>query len=135
MAMDVNQTGSPAGRARSDAGKGGVPDPAPGYEGKIPAGYHVCKSTANHVLVGVRSLPVGGDVKAAVERIKTVKVHPLTPAKGWKPPTWLDLPNEPQATTTIAWKGKLEPWFPLHELLESRRTSPITPTTAGGAGI
>ena len=58
----------------------------PGYTGKVPAGYHVWKSPTNQVLVGVRSLPVNGDVPGALERIQTIKVHPLEPPAGWTAP-------------------------------------------------
>jgi hypothetical protein len=121
VAMDVNQRWlADMGVPGPDAGKGGkhllLP---PGYDGKVPSGYHVWKATTDHVLVGIRSLPLNGDVKAAIERIKTVKVQPLTPAKGWKPPTWIDLTDKPQDTTPIAWEDKLEFWFRLREVIEN----------------
>ncbi|HTO54744.1 MAG TPA: DUF1254 domain-containing protein [Myxococcota bacterium] len=121
VAIDVNQRWiADMGVPGPDAGKGGkhllLP---PEYAGKAPSGYHVWKSTANHVLVGVRSLPLNGDVKAAIERIKTVKVQPLTPAKSWKPPTWIDLTEKPQDSTPNAWEERLEYWFRLKEVIET----------------
>jgi hypothetical protein len=71
------------------------------------------------LLVGARSLPVGGDVKAAIERIKSIKVHPLTPAKGWKTPTWVDLTAKPQDTTPLAWEDNFRYWQVLHEVIET----------------
>jgi hypothetical protein len=63
-----------------DAGDGGkhllLP---PDWDGQVPDGYYVARSTTYRVLAGVRSLPVGGDVPAANDRILTVKVHPLDP--------------------------------------------------------
>ncbi len=121
VALDVNQRWiGDMGVPGPDAGKGGkhliVP---PGYTGTIPDGYHVWKSTTNHVLVGVRSLPVNGDVKGALERIKTVEVHPLAPPADWKAPTWLDLTDVPQDTTPLAWEGNLEFWKVLHEVIDT----------------
>ena len=65
-ALDINQRWiMDMGVPGPDAGKGGkhVIFP-PGYKGKVPGGHYV-------------SLPVGGDVPAALARIQTVKVHPL----------------------------------------------------------
>jgi hypothetical protein len=67
----------------------------------------------------VRSLPVGGDVTAAIERIKTVKVHPLKPSPGWTEPTWLDLTPPPQDTTPLAWENNLQYWQVLHEVVDA----------------
>jgi hypothetical protein len=121
VALDVNQRWvADMGIPGPDAGQGGkhlmLP---PGYKGKMPAGYFVWKSTTNHLIVGVRSLPVKGDVKGAIERIKTIKVHPLTPAKGWKAPTWVDLSDKPQDTTPLAWEENLEYWQVLHSIVDS----------------
>ena len=121
VAMDVNQRWvADMGIPGPDAGKGGkhlmLP---PDYKGKAPSGYYVWKSTTNHLIVGVRSMPVGGDVKVAVDRIKTIKVHPLTPAKGWKAPTWVDLTDKPQDTTPLAWEDNFKYWQVLREVIET----------------
>ena len=61
------------------------------------------------MLVGIRSLPVNGDVPGAIARIKTVKVYPLKPTPGWPENKWLDLTPIAQDTTPVAWemeKGK-----------------------------
>lgn len=96
------------GRARPDAGKGGkhllLP---PDWDGQVPDGYFVARSTTYRVLAGVRSLPVGGDVQAANDRILTLKVHPLDPPAGWTEPRWLDLNGQPR--TPPRWAGR-PPW-------------------------
>jgi hypothetical protein len=76
--MDVNQRWvADMGIPGPDEGKGGkhlvLP---PGYTGKVPAGYHVWKSPTNHVLVGVRSLPVNGDVPGALARSRPRSTAP-----------------------------------------------------------
>lgn len=121
IAMDLNQRWvADMGLPGPDAGKGGkhllLP---PGYKGDVPAGYHTATSTTYRMLVGVRSLPVGGDVPAAIERIKTVKVHPLNPSATWTEPKWLDLTPPPQDTTPLAWEDNLQYWQVLHEVVDS----------------
>lgn len=71
------------------------------------------------MLAGIRSLPVGGDVKGAIERLKTVKVRPLKPSPSWKVPTWLDLTPDPQDTTPVAWENNLQYWQVLHEVIDT----------------
>ena len=121
VAMDLNQRWvADMGLPGPDAGKGGkhllLP---PGYKGEIPPGYHTATSTTYRMLVGVRSLHVGGDVPAAIERIKTVKVHPLHPATGWTEPKWLDLTPPPQDTTPLAWEDNVQYWQVLHEVVNA----------------
>jgi hypothetical protein len=103
-----------------DAGRGGrhllLP---PGYTGQPPAGYHAATATSYRVIVGIRSLPVGGDLPGAIARIQTVKVHPLHATSGWAAPTWIDMTANPQDTTPHAWEDNLEFWQRLHEVIDS----------------
>ena len=61
-----------------NAGKGGkhliLP---PDYKGTIPSGYQVGRSPTIKILVAIRALPVGGDVKGAMDALRAVKIHPL----------------------------------------------------------
>ena len=120
VAMDVNQRWvADMGLPGPDAGKGGKHLILPlGYTGTIPSGYHVWKTSSNNLTVGVRSLPVGGDVKAAMERLKTVKIHPLNEAPGWAEPTWIELSGKPQNTTPSAWENNIKYWEVLHDVIE-----------------
>ena len=83
-----------------DGGNGGrhliVP---PGWDGEAPEGYCLARSTTYRMFAGVRSLPVGGDVQGANDRIQTIKVYPLDPSADWTEPSWLDLSGQPQGTT------------------------------------
>ena len=120
VAMDINQRWvADMGIPGPDAGKGGkhvlLP---PGYKDKIPTGYHVWHSTSNRMLVGIRSLPVNGDVAAAIARIKTVKVHPLRLPAGWTAPTWADLTPGPQDTTPLAWEENFQYWQELADVVD-----------------
>ena len=121
VAMDINQRWvADMGLPGPDQGHGGrhviLP---PGYDGDIPDGHYASRSTSYRVLGGIRALPVGGDVKAATERLTTVQVRPLHPAPGWTDPTWLDLTPDPQDTTPGRWEDNLGFWEALHEVVDT----------------
>jgi hypothetical protein len=99
-----------------DAGKGGkhllLP---PGYTGAVPAaGHYVGVATSYRVIAGMRSLPEGGDVAAATERIQAIKVRPLNRTAGWSDPKWIDMTPMPQDTSPVAWEDNLRYWKALH---------------------
>jgi len=117
--MDINQRWvADMGLPGPDAGKGGkhllVP---PDYEGALPEGYYIHRASSNRQIVGVRSLPVEGDVKGAKERLKTIKVYPLKPSSGWQEPQWLDVTGKTQDTTPIEWENNFRFWEVLHETI------------------
>jgi hypothetical protein len=121
IAMDLNQRWVlDMGLPGPDAGRGGshllLP---PDFDGEVPDGYFVGRSTTYRVLAGIRALPVGGDVHAASERLTTVKVHPLEPGPDWREPTYLDLSPRPQDTTPNRWEDNLGYWEALHEVVDS----------------
>ena len=121
IAMDLNQRWvMDMGIPGPDAGQGGrhlvLP---PGYDGPVPDGYFVGRSTSYRVLGGIRSLPVGGDVAEAARRLTTVKVHPLDPGPDWREPTFIDLTPIPQDTTPDRWEESLEYWRALHEVVDT----------------
>jgi hypothetical protein len=120
-ATDINQRWvADMGLPGPDGGAGGkhvlLP---PGYQGGVPPGHHVWQSTTTHLLVGVRSLPVDGDLHAAVERIKAVKVRPLQPRAGWTEPRWIDLTERIEDTTPLNFEITLRFWEVLHEELNT----------------
>ncbi|SEW24740.1 DUF1254 domain-containing protein [Chitinophaga arvensicola] len=120
VAMDVNQRWvADMGIPGPDEGKGGkhliLP---PGYKGNIPAGYHVWKSSSNNLTVGIRSLPIGGDVSAAMERVKTVKFYPLNSSAAASPIQWLDLTGKPQNTTPLEWETNIKYWQVLSKVID-----------------
>ena len=96
----------------------------PGYKDKVPAGYRIASSPSNAMLVGVRSLPVNGDVPGAIARIKTVKVYPLKPVASWPATTWLDLTPAPQDTTPLAWENNIQYWRELAEVINNEPPNP-----------
>ena len=92
IAMDINQLWvADLGLPGPANGKGDkVVFLPPDYEGQAPAGCRVAHSPSNRMLVGVRSLPVNGDVAGAIARIKTAKIYPLESAADPPVITWLD---------------------------------------------
>jgi len=120
VAMDANQRWvADMGLPGPDAGKGGkhllLP---PNFDGTVPDGYHVWRSTSNRLMVGVRSLPENGDVEGAIKRIQTIRVHPLTPSSEWKEPTWLNLTDKPQDTTPLKWENNFQYWIALNDVIQ-----------------
>jgi hypothetical protein len=120
-AIDLNQRWvADLGLHGPDAGKGGrhlmLP---PGYDGPLPASYHVWRSSTYRVIIGVRSLPIGGDLKSARNRIHALKVHPLAPSNGWRDPRWVDLTDRAHDTTPVQWETSLRYWEVLHEVIDS----------------
>jgi hypothetical protein len=102
-----------------DAGKGGkhviLP---PDYQGKVPDGYYTGTSSTNRVFLIVRSLPIQGDVKAALARIQTVKVQPLSPPADWTPPTWTNVTEKSFDATPFQWETNLKFWEALHSIID-----------------
>ncbi len=122
VAIDIHQRWTAdMGIPGPDMGNGGkhllVP---PGYKGKVPlSGYHVHLTNSNRQIVGVRSLPVNGDVPGAKVRLKTVKVYPLDPNAPWTEPQWLDITDSEQDGTPIQYEDKLKYWEVLKETIDA----------------
>lgn len=127
IAMDVNQRWVlDMGLPGPDGGKGGrhllLP---PDYDGDVPEGYFVGRATSNRLLGGIRSLPVGGDVDAATERLTTVKVYPLEPVADWTDPVFLDLTPVPQDTTPDSIEKSIDFWRALHVIVDTEPAAPL----------
>jgi hypothetical protein len=120
--MDINQRWvADMGLPGPDAGNGGkhllLP---PDHTGDIPDdGYYVHRASSNRQIVGARSLPVGGDVPAAKERLTTIKVYPLSLTDSWTEPQWLDVTGKVQDTTPLQWETNFTFWEVLHQTLDA----------------
>jgi hypothetical protein len=119
--MDINQRWvADMGLPGPDAGKGGkhllLP---PDYKGALPSsGYYIHKTSSNRQIVGVRSLPVNGDVPAAKARLTTIKVYPLNPTANWAEPRWIDMTGKVQDTTPLKWENNLQFWEVLAQTID-----------------
>lgn len=126
-ALNVDQSWiSDLGIPGPDAGHGGqhiFVGPA-GHDGELPDESFPHTTLGNRVVVGLRAIPQGGDVDAAIALLRSVQVHPLQEDDHWTPPTWVDLTGRPQDTTPLNVQGTLEYWRILHDYI---RSEPIHP--------
>jgi len=120
--IDINQRWvADMGLPGPDEGKGGkhvlVP---PNYRGALPStGYYIHRASSNRQIVGIRSLPVNGDVPAAKARLSTVKIYPLDPKTPWQEPQWLDVTDMEQDGTPIQYEDKFHYWEVLKEVIDA----------------
>jgi hypothetical protein len=54
-----------------------------------------------------------------MQRIPTIKVHPLGPDPDWEEPSWIDLTPNPNQTSPFEWETNLQFWARLHEVIET----------------
>ncbi|MES2792863.1 MAG: DUF1254 domain-containing protein [Planctomycetota bacterium] len=103
-----------------DAGKGGkhliLP---PHYKGEVPPGYFVGKSPSNKVLIAIRSLPQKGNVKGAMDGLRTIKIYPLATAAKPKLLTFVDISEKEMDGTCLRWEDNIQYWQKLHEIIEA----------------
>lgn len=77
------------------------------------------RAKGNRVVVGLRAIPQGDDVAAAITLLRAVTVEPLTTRDTWEEPSWVDLTGKPQDTTPLTVQGKLEYWSLLQEYIDT----------------
>lgn len=103
-----------------DGGKGGkhliLP---PDYKGDIPQGYFVGKSPSNKVLIAIRALPQNGDVKGAIDALRTIKIYPLATAANPKLLTFVDITEQDLDGTCLRWEDNIQYWQKLHEIIDA----------------
>jgi len=121
VSLDINQRWvADLGIPGPDGGKGGkhlfLP---PDHTGSLPSDYYLCPSASYRVVLGVRAIPENGNVQAAMDRLKDVRVYPLDPNIPWSPPKWLDMTPAPQDTTPLRWEDNVKFWYALHDVIES----------------
>jgi hypothetical protein len=103
-----------------DGGKGGkhliLP---PNYKEEPPRGYFVGRSASNKVLIAVRSLPVKGDARGAMDALRSIKVYPLATAANPKLLKFVDTSEKAMDLTCLRWEDNLEYWKKLHEVIDA----------------
>ena len=92
---------------------------AAGYDGEIPDDGYVHHTFGNRVVVGLRAIPRDGDVTAALELLRSVRVVPVDGRPGWEESKWIDLTGLPQDTTPLGVEGTLNYWRLLHEYVNT----------------
>src|SRR5262245_19848509 len=91
----------------------------PGYKGTVPERYFSGRSVSNKTLAAVRSLPVNGDVKAALEALKSIKVYPLAESANPKPIKVVDVSDKEIDGTCLKWEDNLQFWEKLHAVIDA----------------
>jgi hypothetical protein len=108
------------GLAGPDGGKGGkhliLP---PDYKGEPPKGYFVGRSASNKVLIAVRSLPVKGNVKGAMDALRSIKVYPLATAANPRLLKFVNTSEKAMNATCLRWEDNLEYWKKLHDVIDA----------------
>jgi hypothetical protein len=102
-----------------DEGKGGkhVVLP-PGYKGPLPHGFFSGIATTHRVTLAVHALPTQGDMKAAVDLIKSIRVRPLNVSIDWPSITWNALGKRPEDFTAFRMERSIDYWKELHEVID-----------------
>jgi hypothetical protein len=91
----------------------------PGYKGEVPAGYFVGRSASNKVLIALRSMPVNGDVRGAMDALRAIKIYPLATAADPKLLKFVDFTEKEMDDTCLRWEDNLQYWQKLHEVLDA----------------
>jgi hypothetical protein len=91
----------------------------PDYKGDVPTGYYSAKSATYKALGALRALPVKGDVKGALESLKTVKIYPLSDAANPKPIKSVDASDIALDGTCLKWEDNFQYWEKLAAVIEA----------------
>jgi hypothetical protein len=99
-----------------DGGRGGrhlvLP---PGYRGAVPGGYQVGRSSSNFVIVAARSMPAGGDLGAALEALRRIRIHPLA---GGNNLGFVDTTTQKLDSSCLRWEDNFQFWQVLAKIVE-----------------
>jgi hypothetical protein len=93
----------------------------PGYNGPIPAGYHVGRSSSHVVLVAARSMPVGGDLEGALNALRNIKIHPLNEKRAL---SFVDTSTTKMDSTSLRWEDNLQFWQVLSRIVADEPAVP-----------
>jgi len=91
----------------------------PDYKGDVPAGYYASTSSTNRILLMLRVIPVNGDINAAFEMMKTIKVTPLNASAGWRQPEWQELGNRQMIGAPMQFEANFKYWDELYEVINT----------------
>lgn len=109
-----------------DAGKGGkhliLP---PDYRGKVPAGYFVGRSRSVKNMGALRALPAGGNVGAAMNALRAVKIYPLASAGKPQPLKVVDTTAMKMDSSSLRWEDNIQFWQQLARITEAE---PLVPS-------
>lgn len=103
-----------------DAGKGGkhliLP---PAYNGDIPAGYSIGRSSSFKALLAVRALPADGDLQGAMDLLRAIRIYPLASAANPRLLQIVDIAQRKMDATSLRWEDNLQFWQVLHRIVDA----------------
>jgi hypothetical protein len=115
-----------------NAGKGGkhllLP---PDYKGSIPTGYQVGHSATNKVLLAVRALPIGGNVPAAMDALRAIKIYPLSTKAKPVLMTFVDTTEKKMDSSSLRWEDNIQFWQILKKIVDEEPVSEKFPAMYG----
>jgi hypothetical protein len=91
----------------------------PGYKGEVPKGYFVGTSASYKVLFAVRALPVKGDIRGALDALRTIKIYSLATAADPKRLKFVDVTGKAMDVACLRWEDNLKYWEKLHEVIDA----------------
>jgi hypothetical protein len=103
-----------------DGGRGGkhliLP---PDYQGSVPKGYFVGRSSTYKVLLALRSLPLRADIRTALDRLRAVRIYPLSSAPEPRLVQFRDMTGTKMESTMLGWEDDMKYWYKLHEVVDA----------------
>ena len=101
----------------------------PGYNGKVPSGYHVVRCTTFHVWAAWRSFLVDGDPKPGVEAVKKfTKIYRIDQAGNPPKLTFVNMSGKPFNMVAPA---DYSFWEMLNQVVQQEPTDSVDATTLG----
>lgn len=103
----------------SDGGKGSKHIVVPrGYRGAVPTGTVVARSASSKVLVSIQAMPIRGDMKAAGDSLRKIRIYPLAAATNPHPLPFIDAMSRPTGSDA-AWETGIGFWQMLHAVIDA----------------
>jgi hypothetical protein len=87
------------------------------YKGEIPKGYYPAYSETNLVVVAIRTVPLDGDVKKAINAVYDIKAYPLNSPEMKEDFTFLDVSDQRLPLPLLEWEGKIDYWENLAKVI------------------
>ncbi len=96
----------------------------PGYTGAVPAGYQVGRSASYKVLLAVRALPVGGNVPAALDALRKIKIYPLASAANPVLMKTVNTTDTDMDSSSLRWEDNIQYWQQLAGIINTEPQVP-----------
>jgi hypothetical protein len=91
----------------------------PGYKGEVPSGHFCGTSVSHKVMVAIRALPPEGNVAAAMNGLRAVKVYPLETAANPKLLKVVDVTEKSVDASCLRWEDNIQYWQKLQEVIDA----------------